>query len=295
MTEIQNLPRALQFMVAASALVAVTTLLAKYLGTPTGGDLVIHPFQQSAGRYVFAFFAILCVVVAASFTPKTRLKLTPIHWRLHILRSTLGGLGVTCIFAVASRMPLADATAISFLNPIVTMALAAIMLGESVGIKKWVAAGLALTGAMIILRPGTSAFQMAGLLALAAAFLTGFEAIIVKKLSRVEGTLQILLVNNAIASIGVLFIAMWFWVAPSAAQWGALIALGFVMVTAQAFFLSSMRRADASFVMPVFYSVLVFVVIYDFALFGAWPSIFAVLGSGFIFLGAMLLLKTGKQ
>ena len=61
---------------------------------------------------------------------------------------------------------LADATAISFLNPIVTMALAIPLLVELVGLVRRMAVRISLIGAVILIRPVTDAFQPAALLAL---------------------------------------------------------------------------------------------------------------------------------
>ncbi|MDC1214798.1 DMT family transporter [Rhodospirillales bacterium] len=97
-------------MFIAAALVAATSMLAKILGNELAGD-PLHPLQISAGRFVFAFMA-LCIVAPAM---KLRFENTP--WRDHFLRSLAGWLGVSWMFAAATQMPLAEATAISFLNP----------------------------------------------------------------------------------------------------------------------------------------------------------------------------------
>ena len=64
------------------------------------------------------------------------------HWRLHIARTSFGWAGVTLMFASVAYIPLADATAISFLNPVFGMMLAIPLLGEKVGRVRWSAAVL---------------------------------------------------------------------------------------------------------------------------------------------------------
>ena len=78
-------------------------------------------------------------------------------------------------------MPLADATAISFLSIIVTLGLSVFMLKERAGPRRWGAAIIALIGALLITRPGTSAFQPVALIALLAAVFIGFEIIFIKQ------------------------------------------------------------------------------------------------------------------
>ena len=68
------------------------------------------------------------------------------HWPHHVARSILGWLAGLFLFAAATMMPLASATALSFLSPVVTMVCAIVMLSERVGIWRWSAAAIALTG-----------------------------------------------------------------------------------------------------------------------------------------------------
>ena len=181
--------------------------------------------------------------------------------------------------------------AISFLSPLVTMALAALLLRERVGATKMAAAVLALAGAALVLRPGSDAFQAAGLLALAAAAFMGLEAVFIKRLADAEPPLRILLINNAIGAALALAVASKVWVWPSTAQWLLLATLGAVMVCGQVMFIQSMRRADASLVIPAFYSVLVFASLYDFVLFGVAPGGIALIGAGMIVAGALILAR----
>jgi drug/metabolite transporter (DMT)-like permease len=277
-----NPPAAIAFMLTATAFIAATTLLAKSLGTETLGP-PLHPLQVSHGRFVFAFLAI--ATAAVIFRP----KLMRPHWGLHIGRTFFGWSGVTMMFAAVAFIPLSDATAISFLNPVFCMLLAIPLLGERVGPWRWFAAFTALLGALILLRPGPETFQIAALLALAAALLMGMELIFIKKLAGRERPFQILLVNNtlgvAISSLAVLPV----WSMPTPAQWGALAGLGCLMATAQACFVNAMARADASFVTPFSYVTLIFAALYDLVIFDVWPDAISITGALVILGGASLL------
>jgi len=266
----------------ASAFIAGTTLLAKALGTETLGP-PLHPMQISHGRFLFAFV----VIVAAVGVLRPQLRRP--HWGLHIGRTSFGWTGITLMFASVAYIPIADATAISFLNPVFAMVLAIPLLKETVGPWRWLAAAVALTGAIILLRPTPDSFQPAALLALAAAAVIGMELIFIKKLSGRESPIQILLINNAmgltIASIAVATV----WQPPSPAQWAALAGIGFLMACAQACFVNGMARADASFVAPISYATLIFAALYDFAVFRVVPDWVSLLGSGVILTGALIL------
>ena len=270
------------FMLCATAFIAGTTLMAKALGTDALGP-PLHPMQVSFGRFLFAWLAIAATVAAL------RPRLIRPDFRTHVARTLCGWTGVSLMFAAAAMIPLSDATAISFLNPVFGMILAIPLLGERVGPWRWLAAAIAFAGAMILIRPGTEAMQAGALLALGAAMALGLELIFIKRLSGREAPLQILFVNNSIGVLIASLAAVWVWQAPTPAQWAGLAALGLLMACAQACFVNAMRRADASFVTPFSYLTLVFAAFYDAALFGVVPTPLSVTGAVIIVTGAALL------
>ncbi|MEN9013074.1 MAG: DMT family transporter [Yoonia sp.] len=277
-----NPPLALALILTATAFIAGTMLFAKMIGTGVLGD-PLHPLQVSHGRFLFAFMAISTVALVM------RPKITQPNLKLHVGRTLFGWGGVTMMFAAVAFIPMSDATAISFLSPVFGMLLAIPFLGERVGPWRWFAAAMALGGALILLRPGPETFQVAALLALAAAILMGAELIFIKKLADSETPFQILLINNAlgltIATLAVLPV----WVPPTGAQWAALAGIGVLMATAQSCFVNAMARADASFVTPFSYVTLIFAALYDLLIFDVWPDAISWLGAGVIVAGAVIL------
>lgn len=277
-----NPPLAIALMLTATAFIAGTMILAKLLATGALGA-PFHPLQVSHGRFLFAFLAL--GAMAAVLRPQIRQP----DLRLHIGRTAFGWGGVTLMFAAVAFIPLSDATAISFLNPVFGMLLAIPLLGEKVGPWRWVAAATALIGALVLLRPGPETFQIAGLLALGAAVLMGMELIFIKKLANREPPFQILLVNNAIGLCIATLAVLPVWTMPTAGQWAALAGIGVLMAAAQTCFVNAMARADASFVTPFSYLTLVFAALYDGVAFGVVPDRISVLGAVIILSGATLL------
>ncbi|GLT09321.1 DMT family transporter [Sulfitobacter sp. PR48] len=279
---VQNNALAAGLIGVATAFIAATTLMAKALGGDTFGA-PLPALQISHGRFLFAF------VVIGSATLILRPALERPHWGLHIARTACGWGGITLMFASVAFIPLADATAISFLNPVFAMMLAIPLLGEKVGRIRWSAAAMAMAGAAVLLRPTPDSFQPAALLALGAAMVMGMELIFIKKLARRENPFQILLVNNfiglGIATLAVLPV----WQPPTTAQWAVLAGIGGCMALAQTCFVNAMARADASFVAPFSYATLIFATLYDIAFFGVIPDAVSLLGAAIIIAGAVLL------
>jgi drug/metabolite transporter (DMT)-like permease len=85
-------------------------------------------------------------VRAVRFTPRI-LKLAGfVAWR--------HALGVICWFYAMTRIPIAEVTAMNYLNPIYVTVLAVLVLGERISVHRALAILFALAGAMVILRPG---------------------------------------------------------------------------------------------------------------------------------------------
>ncbi|MEM0977488.1 MAG: DMT family transporter [Pseudomonadota bacterium] len=278
---------AVPIAVVSTAFFAGTLLLAKILGA--GG---MSPFQVSAGRFLFALLALLlfCLVRPSEF-PKFR----NVPWGLHIARSLFGWLGASCMFGAAIFMPLGEATAISFLNPLVAMVLAAVFLKENLNLSKYLAAFFGVLGAVLILRPGAEALQPAALFALGAALFLGVEAIFIKLLSDREPLMRILIINNCVGTIVAVSVASFVWQAPDAREWMFLALLGTIMVLGQSLFVRAMALGEASQISPILYAVLVFAAFYDYVIFGEVLGVWSMLGSLVIILAAVLLALGGRK
>ena len=278
--------RAAAFMLLASSLIAASTLFAKAAGTATwlaSGGPELHFLQVSHARFLFAF------LVIAGLSASLRLRLRGVHWPLHVGRTLCGWAGVSLMFGAVALIPLPDATALSFLNPVFAMIFAVLLLHERVGRWRWLAAAIAFGGAMILLRPGAEGLQIGAVFALAAAVILGLEITLIKRLSGREPALQILLVNNGLGlCVATLAVAL-VWQMPTAGQWPVLAGVGLAMVCAQACFIQAMKAADASLSVPFTYTVLIFSTLYDFLVFNVFPDAVSWLGAAVILAGAALL------
>ena len=282
MLRLQPTTQSIVLVLISVALFALLSLVAKLLGTDTLGP-PLHPMQISAARFIVAllFLGAIVLVKPVSFDQ--------VPWGLHLRRGIAGWCGVTCLFTAAIVMPLADATAISFLSIIVTLGLSVFMLKERAGPRRWGAAIIALIGALLITRPGTSAFQPVALIALLAAVFIGFEIIFIKQLSGREPVLRILIINNMIGAIISAAVIGFVWQAPTAAQWLLIIVIGFLMIGVQATNILAMQRGDASFVAPFWFATPAFAAVYDYLAFSQIISTPSGLGILLIISGGIFI------
>ncbi|MEJ2001019.1 MAG: DMT family transporter, partial [Maritimibacter sp.] len=217
----QNLAAA-GFILAATAFIAGTTLLAKMAGAGPDG---LNAVMIVEGRFIFALlgFSLATAILRPRFTRP--------DLRLHLARTSFGWGGVTLMFAAVQLVPLSDATAITFLNPVFAMFLAILVLGEKVGPWRWGAAVLAFVGALVLIRPGPGTFEPGALVALLAAAVMGTEITFLKILSGREPPMQILLLYNALGLVIATVAALFVWQWPSSTQWLILAGIGFLMAT----------------------------------------------------------------
>ena len=278
----QNTVTSVLFMISASLLIAGTTILAKILGTTTLGP-PINPMQISNARFFFAFILILLFFIT------TKSKIIKPNYKVHLGRSVCGWIGISILFGASSIIPITDATAIIFTNPIFTMLLAIVLLGEKVKPIKWIAVIITFWGALILIRPENNIInhQFIIIILIIGAFVLGLESVFIKMLTLKENPIQILLINNSIglliSSIPICFI----WITPTTLQILAMLGIGSLMLCAQACFIQALRRSKAHFAVPYFYSTLIFVAIYDFFIFNITLDDISFIGSSLIIIGGI--------
>ena len=278
----QNTVTSVLFMISASLLIAGTTILAKILGTTTLGP-PINPMQISNARFFFAF------ILISIFFMTTKSKIIKPNYKVHLGRSVCGWIGISILFGASSIIPITDATAIIFTNPIFTMLLAIVLLGEKVKPIKWIAVIITFWGALILIRPENNIInhQFIIIILIIGAFVLGLESVFIKMLTLKENPKQILLINNSIglliSSIPICFI----WTTPTTLQILAMLGIGSLMLCAQACFIQALRRSKANFAVPYFYSTLIFVAIYDFFIFNITPDDISFIGASLIIIGGI--------
>ena len=269
-------------MILASLLIAGTTILAKILGTDKLGP-PLNPLQISNARFFFAFILILIFFVI------TKSKIIRPSYKVHLGRSVCGWVGISILFWASSVIPVTDATAIIFTNPIFTMLLAIALLGEKIKPIKWVAVIITFVGALILIRPESNFIniQLIIIVLILGAFALGLESIFIKMLTLKENPKQILLINNSIGLL-ISFIPVYFiWITPTKLQILAMLGIGALMLCAQACFIQALRRSKAHFAVPYFYSTLLFVAIYDFFIFKIIPDNISFIGASLIIIGGI--------
>ncbi len=182
----------------------------------------------------------------------TRLQ-TP--W-LHLLRVFLSVVTLTASFFAIARVPLALFTAMNFTRPLVTMVMAALILHETIGPRRWAAALVALLGVLVAVGPGTAEWS-AGLLALAVVILSGSGAVIVtRRLRNVPATVMMAFYTFGLAAFSAPF-AWSGWVDIAPGHLPRLLLIGVFAQSAQFCFLRAHYHGEAGFLSVLSYLSLI--------------------------------------
>lgn len=238
----------------------------------------LYPVPQVVwARYVF-HLVILAVFLGHRLPASLRTR----RLGLQLLRS-LFLLGETGLFFLAlGFLQLAEASAIMFVAPLLVTALAVPLLGERVGPRRWTSVLLGFLGALIIIRPGGSAMQVAALLALGAAASYALYQIFTRLLSHSDAPLTNLIYSALIGGLASSVVVPFFWVAPDLAGWIALAGLGLIGGLGQFSLIKAFEAAPAAVVTPFEYSILIWATFYGFFLFGELPDLWTQVGAAII-------------
>ena len=278
------------YMLAASAFIGGTAVVAKILGKDYLGE-PLSPFQISHSRFLYGFVFVLI------FSLFNKIKIESPNPKLHIARTSLGWMGATILFGSSSLIPVNDAVALNFSNPVFAMIFSIIILKEKYFTYRWIAMIITFAGALILLRPNFSDLYVdpVALISIFGAICLGLEAMFIKLLTKYEKNTQILLINNFIGLIISSLIVIFFWQTPTFLQVVFCIFIGFLMVCAQICFLMALRSNQLNFVIPFFYSTLIFVLIYDYLIFRDLPDYSSCSGSILIIIGGIYLFLKEKS
>jgi drug/metabolite transporter (DMT)-like permease len=269
--------------VGSLTLVAMATLV-KHLGER------LPAMEIFFFRSLIGFFLVLAVLWRDPFEP-LRTK----RPGMHFVRGAVGALGNACFFWTLTHMLLADAMALQFSRPLFMIPLAMIFLGEVVG---WNRIGVALIGFLGILvyaRPFTAGFEPGVFIGALGALVGGLVVICIKRLQTTEPTRVIMFYyafwNTVIAAIPA---AIW-WVQPTAYEFMILAMVGFLGISGQALITHGLSQGDATVLVPLDYSRIVYSAVIGYLLFHEVPGPWSFVGMAIIIAASLYLVLTEKK
>lgn len=278
-----NLFKAVGFKLISALLFAMMSALVRQLGDVAPvGQMV---FFRSA-------FAILPVAIIYALRGELMTALRTGRPLGQLGRGMLSVCGMFGNFSALTRLPLADATAISFASPLITVALAAMVLKERVRIHRWTAVAVGFAGVIVMLVPHFDVGHYAGiagataavgsLFALFSAVCNAGTVIQTRRLTQSETTSSIVFYFSLVCAIAGALTLPFAWYTPTLTELAGLISLGVLGGVAHIFLTESYRHATASVVAPFDYSSMLWALVLGYWLFGELPSALVYLGASIV-------------
>lgn len=283
-----NLFRAIGLKLISALLFALMSALVRQLGDVAPvGQMV---FYRSA-------FAILPVLVIYAWRGELRTAVRTNRPLGQLGRGTLSTGGMFTNFSALTRLPLADVTAITFASPLITVALAAIVLKEHVRLYRWTAVVIGFLGVIVMLIPhldishygaaGAATATAGAAYAIISACCNAGTVIQTRRLTQSETTSSIVFYFSLICAIAGAATYPLGWHTPTWSELAMLISLGLLGGLAHIFLTESYRHASASLIAPFDYSSMLWALLLGWWLFGELPAPLVYVG-GVIVAGAGL-------
>lgn len=264
--------RGIALILASTVFLGASDVTAKYLS-------VTMPSIEIAWIR-FAVFALIMVPAMVPGSPVFALRTA--RPGLQLMRA-IALLSSSLLFISGLRfLPIAEASATGFVAPLFVTALSIPFLGESVGLRRWLATAVGLVGVLIILRPGTSAFHPAAFFPLVSALAWACTLIMTRMMSGRERAATTM-TYSSIIGVGILSaLVPLVWVTPSWPDLWFGIFIGVASTAGQWIVVLAFRYADASVLAPFSYTQLLWVSILGFLVFGEVPDLWTITGAVFI-------------
>jgi drug/metabolite transporter (DMT)-like permease len=278
-----NLFKGIGFKLASALLFAAMSALVRDLGKVAPvGQMV---FFRSA-------FAIVPVVIIYAMRGELRTAVRTSRPLGQLGRGLLSVCGMFSNFGALVRLPLADVTAISFASPLITVALAALILKERVRVYRWSAVVVGFAGVIVMLIPnfgvghyaaiGATAATVGSLLALGSCLCNAATVIQTRRLTQSETTSSIVFYFSLVCAIAGALTLPFDWYTPTVLQLCGLIALGVLGGLAHILLTESYRHAQASVVAPFDYTSMLWALLLGYWLFGELPETLVYVGGSIV-------------
>ena len=263
--------RGVLWMLAAGISFVGVNAIVRYLGT----DL---PAAQSA----FLRFGFGMVILIPALISVLRAGFAPGLLRLYAGRGVLHTVAVVLWFYAMARIPLAEVTAIGYLNPVLVTLGAALFFGERLTRDRLLAFGVALVGALIILRPGLREVENGHLAQVGAAVFFAGSYLFGKELSGRASAAAVVAMLSFAVTLGVLPFASWGWVPVRWAQLGWLAVVAAFATSGHYCMTQAFQAAPMAVTQPVTFLQLLWATLLGTLLFGESLDLYVLIGGAVI-------------
>ncbi len=272
------------YMLAAMAVLPCIDVIAKILGQQ-GLPILILVWA----RLTFGTLLVLPFAMRHARGP----ELLPDRPLMHLIRAALLGASTFAFFLSLKTLPIADALAIFFVQPLVVTALSPLVLGETVGPRRWIAVAIGFVGTLIIIRPGLAPFVPGTLFALSAGTTLALYLLMTRRISGSAPAMLTTFRTNLMGALLSSALVPFVWQTPEPRQWLLLIALAAIANLGHYFIVRAYDYAEASLLAPLGYTEMVTSTLLGWLFFRNFPDTYTLFGVG-ILIACAIYISTSK-
>ncbi|WP_431301275.1 DMT family transporter [Tabrizicola sp. BL-A-41-H6] len=257
------------------ALMILAILLFTAMDATAKGLIARYPAPQVIWARFAGQFLIVLLILRAQTGPLLRTRFPA----LHVARSAFQFGATTLFFLSLTHIGLAEATALTDINPVLITLGAALFLGERLGPRRLAGVIVALIGALIIIRPGAGVFSPWALLPLGAAVCYTGNALITRFIGAQESAWTSMLYASLFGTVVATAALPFVWIPIPAADLAIFALVGALGTGAQLCIIRSFSMAEASVVAPFAYLGIVFATGWGIVLYDQWPDRWTMIGA----------------
>lgn len=249
-----------------------------------------HPVAMIVwGRYAVH---LLALVMLAPLLGGRRLVTTPRPW-LQIGRGALLVVATGSIFLAVKYLPLTQAYAISFTSPLFVALLAGVLLGERVGLLRWLAIGGGFGGVLIVIRPDLE-MHWAVVLPMVMALAWALYQIATRALATTDRAPTTLFFTGLCGVVVLTPAAPLFWSELSLSEWALLGAAGLTALAGHFLLIRAYAMAPAAVLAPFVYVQIVWAALIGWIAFGEVPDGATLAGGAVVIASGLVVLRAGR-
>lgn len=259
-------------------------LLAAFLITAMSAMVAVATREVGLGQIVFWRSAVALIPICAymAICREFPAAIATTRPGLHLTRSLFGALSMALSFVSLAYLPVANAQALGFLAPVLTLPLAALLLGERIGPMVWGAAALGFAGVLAMLGSALEAPGQGALIGVAAglgyAVTMAFVRVHIKSMTASERPSTIAFWFAAVSALAGLATWPFGWEMPSTEMLAWLIGAGLTGGLAHVAATEAVARAPVAVLAPFDFTGLIWALMFDAVLFGVMPDGLGVVG-----------------
>jgi len=204
------------------------------------------------------------------------------------------GSAILIVWAL-TLLPIATVTAIVFSSPLIVLIFSMRLLGEDVSWQRWIAVIIGFTGVLVIVRPGGVSFEGAILVAVAAAFVSGFRDLLTRRLSRTDTSISMLFWASALLIVLSLLTIPLGWKTLTLSGTFLFIINGLINAGAHFLMIEALRLGDAALVSPFRYSAILWAILTGFIVWNELPETFTVVGAAMLIISGILISRPNSK